>query len=71
MSNKPPIDCRLLKRTIELLGSCGKSVDQVAKETGLPFYWVQSVRYNKGIDPAVSRIVKLYEYLSGKQLEIH
>ena len=69
--NKEPIDCPLLDRVKELLSSCGKSVNQVAVESGLPYYWVQSVRFNKGIDPAVSRTIKLYEYLTGKKLEVH
>jgi len=71
MRTKEPVDCPLLQKTIELLGSCGKSPALIAQETGLPIYWVQSVRWNIGIDPAVSRTIKLYEHLSGKKLEIN
>lgn len=62
--------CPLLAKTIELLVKCGRSPAKVAEECGLPFYWVQSVRYNHKIDPSVTKTVRLYEHLSGKKLEV-
>jgi len=62
--------CSLLAKTIQLLTSCGKSPAVIAEESGLPFYWVQSLRYNHKIDPSVTKTVALYEHLSGKKLEL-
>lgn len=67
----PASDCPLLARTIELVKTCGRSPAVLAQETGLTFYWIHSLRYKPEVDPSVSKIVKLYEHLSGKKLEIH
>lgn len=61
---------KLLIRTKELLSE--KTIPQliqISNETGLPYTWLRSVRYND-IKPAVDRIEKLYEHLSGHQLEV-
>lgn len=68
-TTQPP-KCRLLLKTIELVKTCGKSPAQLARETGLSYYWVQSLRYNEDIDPSVNKIVMMYEHLTGKQLEV-
>ena len=61
---------KLLARTKELLDQ--KSINElaaIAQATGLPFSWIHSVRY-KDISPSVDRIEKLYEHLSGHELEV-
>ena len=61
---------KLLARTKELLEQ--KSINDLARiadETGLPFSWLHSIRY-KDISPSVDRIEKLYEHLSGHELEV-
>ena len=61
---------KLLARTKELLEQ--KSINDLAKiadETGLPFSWLHSIRY-KDISPSVDRIERLYEHLSGHELEV-
>lgn len=62
--------CPLLARVIDLVRTCGKSPAVLAEETGLSYYWVQSLRYNNKIDPSVTKVVKMYEHLTGKKLEV-
>ncbi len=67
----PPADsCPLLARTIQLVRECGRSPAVLAQETGLNYHWVQSLRYNNNIDPSVSKVVLMYEHLTGTKLEI-
>lgn len=63
--------CPLLARVIELVRTCGRSPAVLAQETGLNYHWVQSLRYNNNIDPSVSKVVQMYEHLTGTKLEIH
>lgn len=70
-SPAPAEQCPLLARVIELVKTCGKSPAVLAQETGLTYYWVHSIRYNNNIDPSVTKVVKLYEHLTGMKLEIH
>ncbi len=69
--NPKSAECPLLARVIELVQTCGKSPAVLAQETGLTYYWIQSLRYNHKIDPSVTKVVKLYEHLTGTKLEIH
>lgn len=62
--------CKLLKRTRELLEQqTGDDLIKIAMATGLPYAWLRSVRYTQVI-PAVDRVEKLYEHLSGNKLEV-
>lgn len=62
---------RLLARTRELLAQkTTNEMVEVAQATGLPYTWIHSVRYKEGVNPAVDRVEKLYEYLSGNKLEV-
>lgn len=67
----PSTACTLLTRTIELVRTCGKSPGKIAAETGLSVYWITSLRYDTTKEPSVNKIVMLYEYLSGKKLEVN
>lgn len=71
--NDPPAaeQCPLLARVIHLVRTCGKSPAVLAEETGLTFYWIHSLRYKADVDPSVTKVVRLYEHLTGKKLEIH
>lgn len=62
----------LLERTQELLKEETKtrSLIEIHKETGLPFYWLRKVANGETRDPSVNRIQTLYEHLSGKKLEL-
>jgi hypothetical protein len=64
-------ESRLLARTRELLSECEVPVIQIHHDTGLSYHWLNQMKYSsKQVDPSVSKIEKLYEYLSGKQLEV-
>ena len=69
-SPTPADSCPLLARVIQLVRTCGKSPAVLAEETGLTFYWIHSLRYKANFDPSVSKVVILYEHLTGKKLEI-
>ncbi len=62
---------KLLARTRELLAQkTTEEMFELAKATNLPYSWLQSVRYKPEVNPAVDRVEKLYEYLSGNKLEV-
>lgn len=60
----------LYMTTLRLLKDSGKSLPTVYLETGLPFYWLRKFASGDVKDPSVNRIQKLYEYLTGKPLEV-
>lgn len=63
--------CELLETTLDLLKTTDKPMMQIAENTGLSLYWINSMRYKKTpSDPGVTKLVKLYEYLSGKTLDV-
>ena len=70
-TNPHAANCPLLARTIELVRNCGRSPAVLAQETGLNYHWVTSLRYNNNVDPSVSKVVQMYEHLTGTKLEIH
>lgn len=62
---------RLIVKTQELLANSDKDLPTIYKDTGIPFYWLKSFmegRYKK--NPAINRVVFLYEYLKGSPLEV-
>ncbi len=62
---------KLLARTRELLAD--KSADdlhRIASATGFTYGWLNQVKYKPEVFPAVDKIEKLYEHLSGHQLEV-
>lgn len=62
----------LLERTVELLREDMKdrTLLELHKETGLPFYWLRKMAGRETKDPSVNRVQALYEYLSGDKLEL-
>lgn len=61
---------KLLTKTRDLLkAKTTNEMAKIASDTGLPYTWLLAVRY-KDASPAVDRIEKLYEYLSGFELEV-
>lgn len=61
----------IVEKVRALLENSEKSLPEIYKETGIPFYWLRSFasgRYKK--NPSVNRVIYLYEYLTGKGLEI-
>lgn len=61
---------KLLDKTRELLIASDKPLRQIAKESGLNFHTVQKLRCIEYSVPSVEFCEALYEYLSGKELEL-
>ena len=63
---------KLYVRTLELLRDrpASKKLAVVAQDTGLPREWLISILVRPHTSPSVDRIEVLYEYLSGKSLEV-
>lgn len=62
---------QVLNRTLELLENRPKTLtyQQIENDTGLTVEWLTRLVWNKGAnDPSLTRIVKLYEYLSHNKL---
>jgi hypothetical protein len=67
--------CKLLQRTIELMKARPEylTLQRVSEATGLSYAWLlyfNNKAESQNCDPAVSRVVRLYEYLSQHTLEI-
>lgn len=62
---------KLLARTRELLAEkTANELVAISNATDLPYSWLQSLLYKPHVMPSVDRVEKLYEYLSGHQLEV-
>lgn len=62
---------KLLARTRELLADKStEDLHRIATATGLTYGWLNQVKYKPDVSPAVDKIEHLYEYLSGKKLEV-
>lgn len=48
-----------------------KSLQTISRESDLPYYWLNKIAIGATKDPGVRRVQKLYEYLTGKPLELH
>lgn len=59
----------LLERTVSLLKESKENTEIIARNTGLTYWWLVRLRTGTIKDPSVSRICRLYEYLSGNKLE--
>lgn len=57
-------------RTLLLLKESGATLPEIYKETHLPYYWLKKFSSGEIRDPSVNRVQRLYEFLSGKRLEV-
>lgn len=55
----------LLKKTIELLNKDKRTLNELHYLTGLPLYWLQSLKKGAMKNPSVNRIQHLFEFLTG------
>lgn len=60
----------LLIETISLLRNDSRSVFEISRDTGIPFYWLRHLRRGKHCGASVTRVQKLYEALSGRKLKV-
>ena len=54
--------------TLDLLKSSEQTTYDVAKETGLTYSWICAFAADKMRNPSVSKVQRLYEYLTGRNL---
>lgn len=57
-------------KTRDLLIKDTRALTTIANDSGLPYHWLHSFRYQKVSNPSVNRVQKLYEHLTGKQLPL-
>ena len=57
-------------KTYELLRKSDKTLLDIHKESGLPFYWLRKFSGGKILEPSVNKIQALYEFLTNKPLEL-
>jgi hypothetical protein len=64
--------CKLLNKTKELLWTTEKSASQICREADVSYPWLMALKggHNGTKFPAVDKIERLYECLSGKNLEL-
>ena len=60
----------LFVRTRELLRVDPRPLDQIGKESGIPYLWLRDFSRGALSDSSVHRIQKLYEFLKGVELEV-
>jgi hypothetical protein len=60
----------LHKVTLTLLKSSGETIFDIAEATGLTYGWIVAFAGNRMRNPSVSRVQRLYEYLTGKPLKL-
>ena len=62
----------LVERTKQLLKNrpAELTYKKIEAETGLTVAWLTHFASHSDVDPAAGKIVTLYEYLSGKELEV-
>lgn len=58
----------LMHETLRLVKTSGKSLPQLYRDTGIPFYWLKKFSSGEFQNPSVNRVQFLYETLSGRKL---
>lgn len=60
----------LLDVTKNLLKTTSKSTAEISAATGASFAWLMGLKAGRVRNPGVNTVVAVYEYLSGKSLEV-
>lgn len=68
----PPCDTAgaLVTKTRALLLRDKRSIPELFRETGIPFYWLKKFHAGAIQNPNVNRVEALYRALSGKKLQL-
>jgi len=66
---------KLWNRTLELLEQTDKTIPEICVGAHVNHSWLMSIKYGLGKrghirNPSVDKVERLYEFLSGKQLDI-
>ncbi len=57
-------------KTYEMLRQDKRTLLDIHKESGLPFYWLRKFHAGRIPEPSVNKVQALYEFLSNKPLEL-
>ncbi len=60
----------LITKTMELVNEYEGSLPELYKATDISFYWLRKFKAGEFANPSVNRVQWLYEYLSGKKLDL-
>lgn len=60
----------LMSRTVKLLRRDTRSLTQISFDAQIPVDWLKRLSSGRLRDPGVNRMQALYEYLTGKQLDV-
>ena len=60
----------LIIKTMELVNDYEGSLPELYKATDISFYWLRKFKNGEFANPSVNRVQWLYEFLSGKQLDL-
>lgn len=60
----------LMKTVQKLLKDDPRSIPEIYRESGIPFYWLRKFADNEYKNPSVNRIEFLYTFLTGKELQL-
>ncbi len=64
-------NCNTLQtKVVELIRADPRTPAQLYRDSGIPIHWINGLLYNDTKSPGASRLEYLYEYLSGKVLEL-
>lgn len=64
----PP--CSLLAETRRRLHTDGRTLLDIHKQSGLPFYWLKKLSSGSIRDPSVNRVQQLNEFLTERRLPV-
>jgi hypothetical protein len=61
----------LLDKVVSILeAKRDKEYMVIWRETGIPYFWIRKIANREIENPGVKRVQFLYEYLTGKKLEV-
>lgn len=60
----------LYDRTVQLLIESTQRPEKIASEVGVSQSWLIMIKRHGMKDPSIHKIIRLYEYLSGRKVEV-
>lgn len=60
-----------MRATLQLLKADSRSLPEIFRDTGIPFYWLRTFQAGSMKNPSVNRVQHLYECLTGTSLKVY
>lgn len=72
LKERVAVESKLVERVIELLHNRNYKVTirQISEKTSIPEGWIKQLQRGKINEPSCPRIEKLYEYLTGTEINV-